>query len=700
MVLGTDQGTTISLDRGQTWTSWYNQPTAQLYHVITDNQFPYVVYGAQQDSGSAAVPSRTDHGQITPRDWFPAGGSESGYMAPDPKDPNIVYLSGTYGSVDRFNRRTGFSQDITPWPALTFGSDINQRKYRDPWTPVLLFSPADSTTLYFGSQYVMKTVDGGLHWEIISPDLTGATQDGGTKSAESGPPTTENAKQHGYGVVFTIAPSALNRELIWAGSDTGLIHLTRDGGKIWKDVTPPGLSAWSKISFIEASHFDPAVAYAAVDRSRLEDRTPYLYRTRDYGATWQLITNGIAGDSFLRGIRQDTESSGLLFAGTELGVYVSFDDGDHWQSLQLNLPVTSVRDLTIHGEDLVVATHGRSFWILDNITPLRQAADAEKAKTFWLYHPAPAFRIDNDSFAGTPLPPEEPTAENPPAGAVIDYLLKSPASSVSLEVFDANQKLVHKFSSGDKHEDKHSEKRPPLPIAERWFPKPEALQTTPGLHRFVWDLTWRSSGGPEVDEESEYRNPSGPRVVPGNYTVKLTVDGKPQTQPLTVVMDPRSSATAETLQQQLQIGQQIFAETLEARRALAEIASLQKQFTDLEPKLGENSAIKPALADAQAELSKIVTGKGTVPGQTVGLQGAFTELTSALRTVKSGDRAVPAQAIAVYDEADQRIKAAIAEWKEFKTTKLPQLNQKLQEGKLPPIVISEIEQEVEFLMSR
>jgi photosystem II stability/assembly factor-like uncharacterized protein len=704
MVLGTDQGTTISLDRGQTWTTWYNQPTAQLYHVITDNQFPYIVYGAQQDSGSAAVPSRTDHGQITPRDWFPAGGSESGYMAPDPKDPNIVYLSGTYGSVARFNRRTGLSQDITPWPALTFGSEINQRKYRDPWTPVLLFSPADSTTLYFGSQYVMKTVDGGLHWQTISPDLTGATQKGSTQQVadakSQGPPTTENAKQRGYGVVFTIAPSALNRDLIWAGSDTGLIHLTRDGGKIWKDVTPPGLSAWSKISFIEASHFDPAVAYAAVDRSRLEDRTPYLYRTRDYGATWQLITNGIAPDSFLRGIRQDTESRGLLFAGTEFGVYVSFDDGDHWQSLQLNLPVTSVRDLTIHGEDLVVATHGRSFWILGNITPLRQTSDAAKANAFWLYHPAPAFRVDNDSFGGTPLPPEEPTAENPPAGAVIDYLLKSPASSVSLEVFDANQKLVHRFSSEDKHEDKRPVRRPPLPIAERWFPKPEALQTTPGMHRFVWNLTWSSSGGPGVDEESESRNPSGPKVVPGTYTVKLTVDGKLQTQPLTVVMDPRSPATPKTLQQQLQIGQQMFAETLEARRALAEIASLQKQFTDLEPKLGENSAIKTALADAQAELSKIVTGKGTVPGQTAGLQGAFAELTSALRVVESGDRAVPAQAIAVYDESNQRIKTAIAEWSEFKTTKLPQLNQKLQEGNLAPIAISEIEQEVEFLMTR
>jgi photosystem II stability/assembly factor-like uncharacterized protein len=699
MVLGTDQGTTVSLDRGQTWTTWYNQPTAQLYHVITDNQFPYIVYGAQQDSGSAAVPSRTDHGQITPRDWFPAGESESGYMAPDPKDPNIIYLSGTYGSIDRFNKRTGLSQDITPWPALAFGSEINLRKYRDPWTPVLLFSPADSTTLYLGTQYVMKTVDGGLHWQIISPDLTGSTQQAGDANSHTesqGPPTIENAKQRGYGVVFTIAPSALNRDLIWAGSDTGLIHLTRDGGKTWKNVTPPGLSAWSKISFIEASHFDPAVAYAAVDRSRLEDRAPYLYRTRDYGATWQQITNGIAADSFLRSVREDIEKNNLLFAATELGVYVSFDDGDHWQSLQLNLPVTSVRDLTIRGEDLVIATHGRSFWILDNITPLRQVSDAAKANAFWLYHPAPVFRVDNDSFAGTPLPPEEPTAENPPAGAMIDYLLKSPAGNVSLEIFDANQKLVHRFSSGEKLSEKHA----PLPIAERWFPKPEGLQTTSGMHRFVWNLTWSSSGGLGGDEESEYRNPSGPKVVPGTYTVTLTVDGKPQTQPLTVVMDPRSPATPETLQQQLRVGQQMFAETLEARQALAEIASLQKQLADLEQKLGENSAMKPALADAQTELSKIVTRPGTAPGQTAGLQDAFTELAAALRVVESGDRDVPEQAIAVYDESDQRIKAAIAEWSEFKTTKLPQLNQKLQQGKLAPIAISEIEQEVEFLMSR
>jgi hypothetical protein len=547
----------------------------------------------------------------------------------------------------------------------------------------------------------MKTVDGGLHWLAVSPDLTGSERQARvpavrpTDKAE-GPPTIENAKQRGYGVVFTIAPSALNADTIWAGSDTGLIHLTRDGGKTWKDVTPTGLTAWSKISLIEASHFDPAVAYAAVDRSRLDDQTPYLYRTRDYGASWQLITNGISTNAFLRCIREDPNKKELLFAGTEFGVYVSFDDGGDWQSLQLNLPVSSVRDLMIHGVDLVVATHGRSFWILDNITSLRQAFDAEKGPAFWLYRPAAAYRIDNDSFTGSPLPPEEPTAENPPAGAIIDYLLKSSTSSLTLEIMDSQQKLVRRFSS----EDKHPEKHPPLPMAERWFPKPEALETNPGMHRFVWDLTWGSSGGPGVDEESEYRNPRGPKVVPGVYTVRLTVDGKPQTQPLEVVMDPRSPATPETLTQQLQLGQQIFAETMEARRALAEIDSLRKQLADLQQKIGDkDSAIKAALANAQTEISKIVK-PATDPEQALSLEDAFADMASALRVVEGGDRAVPSQAIAVYNESAQRVKAAIAEWSEFKTTKLPRLNQKLSEANLAPIAISEIEQEVQFLMSR
>jgi photosystem II stability/assembly factor-like uncharacterized protein len=691
MVLGTDQGTTVSLDRGQTWSTWYNQPTAQLYHVITDNQFPYVVYGAQQDSGSAAVLSRTDHGQITPRDWFPSGESESGYMAPDPKDPNIIYLSSSYGGVDRYNRKTGLSQNVSPWPVQTFGTEINQRKYRATWTPVLLFSPADSSTLYLGTQYVMKTVDGGLHWETISGDLTGSTQSADKKP--QGPPTVENSKQQGYGDVFTIAPSALDKDLIWAGTDTGLIHLTRDGGKIWKNVTPRGITEWSKISLIEASHFDPAVAYAAVERSRLDDQTPYLYRTRDYGATWQLIANGIAAPAFVRAVREDPQSKGLLFGGTEFGVYASFDDGDHWQPLQLNLPITSVRDLAIHGDDLVVGTHGRSFWILDNITSLRQTSDARKANA-WLYRPARAVRIDNDSFPGTPIPPEEPTAENPPSGAVIDYFLKSSGASIKLEIFDAQKNLVRKFSSEDTVAGKH----PPLPVAERWFPEPEILAKTPGMHRFVWNLAWGSSGGPSVDEDAPYRNPSGPEAVPGLYQLRLTVDGQAQNQALEIVMDPRSPATSETLQQQLQIGQQIFAETLEARRALAEIGSVQKQLADAQQKMGEqNPALKTVLADTQSEIGKILSRKE--PEQ-AGLQDAYMDLASALHVVEGGDRAVPSQAIALYKESSQVIKARIAEWSSFKQTKLPQLNQKLHDGNLAPIDVSEIEQEVEFLMSR
>jgi len=695
MALAVDQGTSISLNRGLTWSSWYNQPTAQFYHVTTDNQFPYVVYGAQQDSGSAAVLSRTDHGQITPRDWFLPGSSESGYLVVDAKDPEIIYLSGGYGSVDRFNRRTGLSQNITPWPASSFDMEINGHKFRGPWTPVLVASATDPATLYLGTQYVMKTDDGGLHWELISPDLTGSTHHANDATTPA-PVTLENAKRAGYGVVFTIAPSPLDRNLIWAGSDSGLIHLTRDGGKNWKDVTPPGLSDWSKISLIEASHFDPAVAYAAVDRARLDDQTPYIYRTRDYGATWQLITHGLAAPAFVRAVREDPQTKGLLFAATEFGVYVSFDDGENWQRLQLNLPVSSVRDLTIHGDDLIAATFGRSFWILDNITPLRQTQtiDSKKASPL-LLRPATTVRIDNDVFPGTPLPPEEPTAENPPNGAMIDYFLPAPASSVLLEVFDAQQNRIRKFSSEDA-----VPKHPPLPIAECWFPEPEILEKTTGMHRFVWNLTWGSSGGPSEEEESDYRSPSGPKMVPGSYRVRLTVDGKTQEQSLQVVMDPRSPATPETLARQLQLGQQIFGETLEARRALAEINSVQKQLSDTQQKpAAQNAALKAALAGAQSAIGKILSDKDAA-GATPGLEDAYTGLASALRVVEGGDRAVPSQALAVYNESSGEIRVRIAEWAAFKQTLLRQLNQQLRDAHIEPIAISEIEQAVDFLVTR
>src|SRR5580704_3980123 len=347
MILASDQGINISTDAGKSWSSWYNQPTAQLYHVITDNQFPYNVYGSQQDSGTAVVPSRTNHGLIAEYDRFSVGGAESGYIAPDPKDPNIVYVSNTYGTLTRFDKRTAQGQNITPWPAPGFGGDISQRKYRFTWTAPLVFSPVDNA-LYYGSQYVLKTTDGGLNWQEISPDLTGAD-----KNTFSGEVTVENAKLRGYGVVYAIAPSPSVASEVWAGSDTGLIHLTRDGGKTWSNVTPTGLSDWSKITHIEASRFHAGTAFAAVDRHRLDDYRPYLFRTRDYGKTWTKIISGIAENAFLNAIREDPERSGLLYAATESGVSVSFDEGDHWQSLQLNLPPGSVRDLAIHDNDLV-----------------------------------------------------------------------------------------------------------------------------------------------------------------------------------------------------------------------------------------------------------------------------------------------------------------------------------------------------------
>jgi photosystem II stability/assembly factor-like uncharacterized protein len=688
MVLGTDQGTTISVNDGATWSSWYNQPTAQFYHVVTDDASPYWIYGAQQDSGSAAVPSWTHHGKITPRDWNTSGDSESGYLAPDLKNPDIVYLSGTYGEVVRYNKRTQLSQNIAPWPMPGFGKEISQRKYRDTWTPVLLFSPFDRKTLYLGTQYVMKTMDGGLHWQKISPDLTGASA---VAQNETTPVTVANAKQRGYGTVFTIAASPLRANLIWAGTDTGLIQLTRDG-HTWKNVTPPGLSDWSKISLIEASHFDPAVAYAAVDRSRLSDDKPYVYRTRNYGRTWQLVAKGIGDEAFVRAVREDPKHKGLLFAGTERGVYVSFDDGDDWQPLQQNLPVTSVRDLAIHGDDLVVATHGRSFWVLDNITPLRQIRAVEAADTY-LYKPAVAVRIDHDAFSGTPLPPEEPTAENPPAGVFIDYYLPDAgAGEIKLEVLDAAQKVIRHFSSQDEAKREHK----PLPIAERWFPEPPHLENTRGMHRFVWDLRTGNPGtNGEVDEDAVFV-PAGPRVPPGSYKVRLTASGHTYTQPLKVVMDPNSPAIQADLVRQFSLSKKLFGETLQSRQAIAEIESVQKQLTEMRQKLGsDHPAAARSIDNMLKQIGELLQGKDDD-----GLADANTGLTAALRVVEGGDRKPPVQALELYRESSARVKAGTQSWKQLKAGALAELNAQLRRENLQQIQISEIETEVYELMTR
>ncbi len=685
MVLGTDQGTTISLDRGKTWSTWYNQPTAQLYHVATDDKFPYAVYGTQQDSGGVAVLSRTDHGLITARDWFSADGSESGYIVVDPNDPNILYISGTYGGVSRFDLRTSLSQDITPWPYFAWSGEISDRKYRDPWTPMLVLSPFDKTTLYLGTQFVIKTTDGGLHWETISPDLTGSTRTPGAKKPDSSV-TPENAAQRGFGVVFAIAPSAFDGNLIWAGSDTGLIHLTRDGGKTWTNVTPKGVGPWSQIDMIEASHFDPAVAYAVVDRHQVDDPQPYLYRTRDYGASWQLITNGLSAPAFVRAIREDLQKKGLLFAGTELGLSVSFDDGDHWQPLQQNLPATSVQDLVVHGDDMVIATHGRSFWILDDISALRQAREVDLSRAAWLYAPATAVRVDNDLFLGTPLPPEEPTAENPPSGAILDYWLKTAAKHVSIEIFDANQNLIRSFSADDPREVNRSA----VAIADRWLPKPEVVETSPGMHRLLWNLAWGDTRGKEIVATDEYSALRGPRVVPGAYKVRLTVDGQVFTQTLAVSMDPRSPVTPQELNQQLELGRQIFAEALEVRQVLSDVRGVQKQVTAFEPKLSVHDQLRTEVLQLQSEIKKLLNGSEGEPGSISGLEQANTGIASALRVVQSSDRTIPSQAREVFQEALIAKQASVDQWNAIKAGRLQQLNQRLRQANLAPIAASDL----------
>ena len=636
MILGTDQGATISLNGGETWSTWYNQPTAQLYHVITDDAVPYRVYGAQQDSGTAVVPSRTDWGPISERDFRSVGGAESGYIAPDPRHPDIVYVNNTYGSITRFDRRLAQSQNITPWPEIAFGADIDTRKFRNTWTSPLVFSPADPAALYFGAQVLLKTVDGGLHWQTVSPDLTGDSRGPTQLTAATGEPTLANAKTRGYGVIYTIAPSPLDKDLIWTGSDTGLIHVTRDGGKSWQDVTPPGLSDWSKITLLEASHFDPGVAYAAVDRHRLDDYKPYIYRTRDLGKTWALVVNGLQEPAFIHAVREDPIRRGLLYAATELGVAVSLDDGERWQSLQNNLPTVSVRDLVIHGDDVVIGTHGRGFWILDNLSPLRQL-DPSALKTA-LLRPVEAIRAIHDTFPGTPLPLDTPTAKNPPEGAVLDYFLDT-ASGVTLEMFDSHHETVRRFSSQDLAKPLPAG----LPIATGWLSSQQPPSAHVGLNRFVWNLRYPPAVE-EVDGDTGSRV-DGPFVAPGTYSIRLTVAGQTFTQPLTVKLDPRSVATSDEIARQTELAEKAWGQLRQASALLSATSKLSPG----------DPAAAPVLAGKGRPLKSIVSG-----------------LTSVINVAMSADREPPQSAYTIYDECAASLAASIAG--------LPQLNAALKKA--------------------
>lgn len=555
MLFVTDQGAAITVNSGRSWSSWYNQPTAQLYHVATDNQFPYWVYGGQQESGAIGIASQGNGGQISFRDWIGVGADEYAYVAPDPLNPDIVYG----GRVVRFNKKTGQTQYVAP-------EAVRSGKYRILRTMPLLFHPADPTMLLFATNVLWKTTSGGQDWQIISPDLS--REKPAVPESIGDFRTADLKNMPRRGVIYAVGPSPLDVNTIWAGTDDGLVHITRNGGANWKDVTPSELRAWDKISQLDAGHFDTETAYIAVNAIRRDDMRPHIYRTHNGGKTWTGIVRGLPKNGPVNVVREDPKQPGLLFAGTEREVYFSIDDGDNWQSLRMNMPASSIRDLVIHGDDLVIGTHGRSIWILDNIAPLREVVEAA-AKPTYLFTPPLATRVRWNMFSDTPLPPEEPTGQNPPEGAILDYTLHQKAGEVKLEIINEADDLIRRYSSADKPVEVDSTS---LPHPTYWIRPAQHLSAEPGHHRFVWDLRYEQPPGSrkQFSIAAVYKNtptgPNGPFVHPGVYTVRLTVDGSMQERQLTVRLDPRVTISDSDLQLQTDNSMACYSGYLAAQR--------------------------------------------------------------------------------------------------------------------------------------
>jgi photosystem II stability/assembly factor-like uncharacterized protein len=686
IALGVDQGATISVNGGKTWSSWYNQPTAQFYHVITDNGFPYWVYGAQQESGSVGTASRSDFGEITFRDWTSVGVEEYGYVAPDPLHSNLIYG----GKATVFDASTGQTRDVSPVVLRT-------GKYRFDRTAPLIFSPADARVLYLGSNVLFVTRDGGNSWQEISPDLT--REDPGAPASLGPFVESDPAKGKHRGVIYSIAPSPKDVQVIWLGTDDGLIHLTRDGGQNWKDVTPPDLTPWSKVTQMDASHFDTVSAYAAVNRFRLDDLHPYIYRTHDGGKSWQKIVKGLPENEPVNTVREDPERKRVLYAGTERSVYISWDDGDHWQSLQLNLPPTSIRDLVIHRDDVVVGTHGRSFWILDDITPLRQFSPRVSEAPAHLFAPELTYRVRRNNNTDTPLPPEEPAGQNPPDGAMIDYWLKASASnSVTLEIEDADGHSVRRFSSADKPEAVNDKD---FNVPMYWSRPARTLSAAAGMHRFIWDLTYPPPDvlSRDYPMSAIYHDtplyPLGATVVPGKYTVKLTTDGKTYSQSLEIRMDPRVKLSADDLLRHFNLDRQIADSLHRDYEAVQQVRSLRAQLKSIAGR-NKRAEIKRTIDVLEAKAAALEGEEGgygarflsTPEGRSLSrLNAGYNELLSAL---DSADAPPTTEQSAMVAELDKALAEQLAAWNQIKTKDLADLNRQLQKGALPLVDLQKL----------
>ena len=676
ILLASDQGAIITVNGGETFSSWYNQPTAQFYHVGTDNAFPYNVYGGQQESGSVGIASRGNDGQITFHDWHPVGVEEYGYVAPDPLDPNIIYG----GKISKFDKRTGQVQNIAP-------EAVRSGAYRFLRTAPVVFSPVDNKTLFFAGNVLFKTQNGGNSWDVISPDLTRETlqnipQNIGIYQKE------EMKKMPRRGVIYTVSPSPLDSNIIWIGTDDGLIQTTTNGGATWQNVTPPAVNEWSKVSIIEASHFDKNTAYAAVNRIRLDDPKPLILRTKDGGKTWKPIVAGLPNDP-INVVKEDPNKQGLLFAGSERAVYASLNDGENWQPLRLNMPATSVRDLVIKDDDLVIGTHGRSFWILDDITPLRQI-DPSVYLPFWrinsvnnsinnasinankndtnaalngtksevkttLFAPQTALRIRWNMWTDTPLPQEEPAGQNPPDGAILNYFLKETAQEVALEIYDNRNKLVRRLSSKDAFYE-----IPAVNIPFYWIRPQQMLSNEVGFHRFLWDLHYKPLDvPPSYPISATYQNtaphPTSPWVMTGDYTVKLIVDGKTFEKPLTVKLDPRVKTAWEDLKLQHDIALNCYKN----RQQIALMTQTIKSFreTIAATFVNANQQKATVLTDLDKQLTALE--KGTSAPNLTRLDADFTQL---FNTIHDTDMPPTRQAIAASKDLSTKFDALLTQW--------------------------------------
>ena len=684
ILLASDQGALVTVNGGATWSSWFNQPTAQLYHVQTSYSFPYLVCSGQQDSGSVCVSSRGNDGEITFRDWHPVGVIEYGYAAPDPLNPDIIYGAGRR-EVSRYSLTTGQVQNVSPIP-------VANPKYRADRTQPIMFSPVDPHVLYYAANFLFKTTNSGNSWQTISGDL--AREHSGIPASLGETASKDANADKQRGVIYALAPSFKSLNTIWAGTDDGYIWTTRDGGANWRNITPPELTPWSKVTQIVASHFDDESAYASVSRFRIDDTRPYIYRTHDGGKTWQLIISGLPEDASVDTVREDPIRKGLLFAGTEKSVWVSFDDGDHWQSLQLNLPHTAMRDLWIHDDDLIVSTHGRSFWILDDIAPLRQISASVESADAFLFKPVDAYRVRRSTNPDTPIPPDEPTALNPPDGAVLDYFLSPSASGpVTLEIFDQQGKLVRRFSSTDKPGPSEEELAKQL-IPTYWVRRRKVLRTAPGMHRWVWDLHYATPNSPRYDYPISAvpgdtpQAPLGPLALPGTYTAKLTVNGRTYSEALTVKMDPRVKTSAAGLAQMFQLESNLAAMMNESSLALAEARSAREQLQKLSKQASGPTA--DAILAMDKKVSALLGGGGGPRGAaaaTPTLGSLSGEIGTLYGEVDRADAAPTQAQTTAIAETEKTLEDPMKQWAALKGTDLPALNQQLRAANLPEIHI-------------